>query len=120
MRRPRRIHKAPAGALWSGIAWVPGIGPITARTLIAALPELGLFDRRRVAALVGAAPINGDSGAMRGRRMIMGGRTFAPPSEMLCSWRRSAPPGGTPPSVSSTNSSSKPAGQNAILRDRRP
>jgi transposase len=34
----------------SGIAWVPGIGPITARTLIAELPELGLLDRRRIAA----------------------------------------------------------------------
>jgi transposase len=57
------------------LATVPGIGPITARTLIAELPELGLLDRRRIAALVGVAPINRDSGAMRGRRMIMGGRT---------------------------------------------
>ena len=57
------------------LASVPGIGPITARTLIAELPELGLLDRRRVAALVGVAPINRDSGAMRGRRVIMGGRT---------------------------------------------
>jgi hypothetical protein len=39
------------------------------------VPELGLLDRRRIAALVGVAPINRDSGAMRGRRMIMGGRT---------------------------------------------
>jgi transposase len=57
------------------LASVPGIGPVTARTLIAELPELGLLDRRRIAALVGGAPINRDSGAMRGRRMIMGGRT---------------------------------------------
>ena len=57
------------------LASVPGIGPITARTLIAELPELGLLDRRRIAALAGVAPINRDSGAMRGRRMIMGGRT---------------------------------------------
>jgi transposase len=57
------------------LASVPGIGPITARTLIAELPELGFLDRRRIAALVGVAPINRDSGAMRGRRMIMGGRT---------------------------------------------
>ena len=56
------------------LASVPGIGSITARTLIAELPELGLLDRRRIAALVGVAPINRDSGAMRGRRMIMGGR----------------------------------------------
>lgn len=54
---------------------VPGIGPITARTLIAELPELGRIDRRRLAALVGVAPVNRDSGAMRGHRAIAGGRT---------------------------------------------
>jgi transposase len=53
---------------------VPGIGKITARTLIAELPELGGIDRRRLAALVGVAPINRDSGAMRGHRAIAGGR----------------------------------------------
>lgn len=53
---------------------VPGIGPITAHTLIAELPELGRLDRRKIAALVGVAPINRDSGALRGRRMIAGGR----------------------------------------------
>jgi transposase len=41
---------------------VPGIGGVTARTLIAELPELGTLDRRRLAALVGAAPVNQDSG----------------------------------------------------------
>lgn len=54
---------------------VPGIGPITARTLIAELPELGAIDRRRVAALVGVAPLNRDSGASRGHRAIAGGRS---------------------------------------------
>ena len=53
---------------------VPGVGDQTARTLIAALPELGELDRRQIAALVGVAPINRDSGKMRGRRMIAGGR----------------------------------------------
>lgn len=53
---------------------VPGIGPVTARTLIAELPELGHLDRRRLAALVGVAPVNRDSGAMRGHRAISGGR----------------------------------------------
>jgi transposase len=53
---------------------VPGVGPITASTLIAALPELGHLDRRKIAALVGVAPINRDSGTLRGRRMIAGGR----------------------------------------------
>jgi transposase len=47
----------------------------TARTLIADLPELGSLDRRRIAALAGIAPINRDSGQMRGRRTIAGGRT---------------------------------------------
>jgi transposase len=54
---------------------VPGIGKITARALIANLPELGQIDRRRLAALVGVAPFNRDSGQWRGRRMIGGGRT---------------------------------------------
>ena len=53
---------------------VPGVGDQTARTLIAALPELGELDRRQIAALVGVAPINRDSGKMRGRRTITGGR----------------------------------------------
>ena len=53
---------------------VPGIGPITARTLLAELPELGTLDRRAVAALVGVAPFNRDSGRWRGQRHIAGGR----------------------------------------------
>jgi len=53
---------------------VPGIGNTIARTLIAELPELGRLDRRRIAALVGVAPINRDSGTLRGRRSIAGGR----------------------------------------------
>jgi len=53
---------------------VPGIGPTTARTLLAELPELGRLDRRRIAALVGVAPVNCDSGQFRGQRHIWGGR----------------------------------------------
>jgi transposase len=56
------------------LASVPGIGKTSARTLIAELPELGTLDRRKIAALVGVAPINRDSGTFRGRRMVMGGR----------------------------------------------
>ena len=52
----------------------PSIGNTTARTLIAELPELGTLDRRKIAALVGVAPINRDSGTFRGRRTIAGGR----------------------------------------------
>lgn len=53
---------------------VPGGGPITAATLIAELPELGHLERRRIAARVGVAPFNRDSGTLRGRRTIQGGR----------------------------------------------
>jgi transposase len=53
---------------------VPGIGKATLRTLIAELPELGRLTRRKIAALVGVAPINRDSGTLRGRRTIAGGR----------------------------------------------
>jgi transposase len=53
---------------------VPGVGDVTARTLIADLPELGRLDRRRIAALVGIAPVNRDSGLWRGHRAIAGGR----------------------------------------------
>ena len=53
---------------------VPGVGPQLSRTLLAQLPELGQVDRRQVAALVGVAPYNRDSGHWRGRRSIWGGR----------------------------------------------
>lgn len=52
-----------------------GVGPVTSTTLIVALPELGQLDRRAIAALVGLAPFNRDSGVMRGRRSIYGGRS---------------------------------------------
>lgn len=53
----------------------PGIGPITAATLVADLPELGQLNRQQIAALVGLAPFNHDSGKQRGKRRIFGGRT---------------------------------------------
>jgi len=53
---------------------VPGIGPTTARTLLAQLPELGQLSHRAIAALVGVAPFNCDSGHHRGTRVIWGGR----------------------------------------------
>ena len=53
---------------------VPGIGDVTARTLIADLPELGTLDRKKIAALVGVAPFNRDSGTLRGKRTVWGGR----------------------------------------------
>ena len=69
------IRKSPA---WQADADLlnsaPGVGPATIRTLIAELPELGRLSRRKIAALVGVAPINRDSGSLRGRRTIAGGR----------------------------------------------
>ena len=52
----------------------PGVGPVTAATLLALLPELGQRSPKTIAALVGLAPLNRDSGAQRGRRSIQGGR----------------------------------------------
>lgn len=53
---------------------VPGVGSITASTLVADLPELGQLNRQKIAALVGVAPFNHDSGKRRGQRRIFGGR----------------------------------------------
>lgn len=52
----------------------PGVGPVLATTLLADLPELGRLNRRQIAALVGLAPLNWDSGQLRGTRHIWGGR----------------------------------------------
>ncbi len=52
----------------------PGVGPTLAATLIAQLPELETLNRKEIAALVGVAPLNRDSGKMHGRRAIWGGR----------------------------------------------
>jgi len=54
---------------------VEGIGPVTSRTLVIELPELGTIDRRKLAALVGVAPFNDDSGTINNRRIIKGGRS---------------------------------------------
>jgi len=53
---------------------VPGVGPVLSRTLLADLPELGRLSRREIAKLVGVAPLSRDSGTMRGRRFVQGGR----------------------------------------------
>ena len=69
------IHQSP---IWREqedlLKSVPGIGPVISRTLLAELPELGKLNRKQIAALVGVAPLNWDSGMMRGRRAIWGGR----------------------------------------------
>jgi transposase len=53
---------------------VPGVGPVLATTLLSDLPELGKLNRKQIAALAGVAPLNRDSGSMRGKRAIWGGR----------------------------------------------
>ncbi len=53
---------------------VPGVGPVTSATLLGMLPELGLLNRQEIAALVGVAPLNKDSGKKKGKRRIYGGR----------------------------------------------
>lgn len=69
------IHRSP---VWRAqedlLRTVPGVGPVLATTLLADLPELGQLNRKQIAALVGVAPVNRDSGEYRGRRAIWGGR----------------------------------------------
>lgn len=64
------LYQAKAELLRS----VPGVGQVTTLTLLATLPELGQLSRHQIAALVGVAPMNRDSGTMRGKRMVWGGR----------------------------------------------
>jgi hypothetical protein len=54
---------------------VPGVGPVASAALLAELPELGTLNRKQIAAFVGVAPFNRDTGSLRGRRMIWGGRS---------------------------------------------
>ena len=65
---------APLAQAAARLSTVKGIGPVTAATLLARLPELGRLDRRRIAALAGLAPQACDSGLRRGQRHIWGGR----------------------------------------------
>ena len=77
------VERQLADALEAVPAWqatatrlqtVIGIGPVTATLLVVELPELGQLDRKQLAALVGVAPFNRDSGALRGKRSCWGGR----------------------------------------------
>jgi transposase len=112
---------------------VPGIGPRIARTLIAEMPELGRLDRREIASLTGVAPFNRDSGTLRGRRTIAGGRPVVRSAlymSVLVSIRRNLPLALT---YHRLRASGKPAKVaivacmrklvtilNAILRDKKP
>lgn len=70
-----RLHSSP---LWREkdelYRSVPGVGPVLSCTLVAEMPELGRLHNKQIAALVGVAPLNRDSGQWRGRRSIWGGR----------------------------------------------
>ncbi|MCX7663323.1 MAG: transposase [Tepidimonas fonticaldi] len=71
MRHHVRQHFAQLDALLQSAG---GIGPVASATLLAELPELGRLNRRQIAALAGVAPMAHDSGTLRGRRRIQGGR----------------------------------------------
>lgn len=111
----------------------PGVGHKIARTLIAELPELGSLSRHQVAALVGVAPFNRDSGKWRGRRAIAGGRAVVRSAlymSVLVSIRRKLPlaavyhrlrAAGKPAKVAIVACMRKLATiLNAILRDKTP
>jgi transposase len=112
---------------------VPGVGPVLAVTLMALLPELGRLDRKQIAALVGVAPLNNDSGQRTGKRSTWGGRAnirailymatlaacrFNPP---LAAFYKRLLERGKPPMVAVVASMRKLLTiLNAILRTRRP
>lgn len=72
------IHRLRTSTIWREkddlLQAIPGVGKVTRLTLLAELPELGTLDRKQIAALVGLAPFNRDSGQHRGQRVIWGGR----------------------------------------------
>ena len=112
---------------------VPGVGDATARTLIADLPELGRLSRKQIAALVGVAPFNRDSGMWRGKRTVWGGRAAVRSilymatlvatrwNTVIAAFYRHLRDLGKPKKVALTACMRKLLVMlNAILRDRRP
>ncbi len=82
-RRLRDVDGALEQAIHTSPVWrakedllrsVPGVGPVVSRTLLGELPELGTLTHKQIAALVGVAPRACDSGTLRGKRMVWGGR----------------------------------------------
>lgn len=67
-----------SNTVWDGKAEIltscKGVGPVFSRTVLCSLPELGTLDRRKISSLTGVCPFNRDSGKMRGKRTIFGGR----------------------------------------------
>ena len=91
---------------------VPGVGEQLSLTLLANLPELGTLDRRQIAALVGVAPFNRDSGARRGKRHVWGGRSRVRAS---CTWGRWLPLASIPSSGTSTSGCWPPVSRRSWL-----
>lgn len=82
-----RIRRSPVWKAKSDLLQeVPGVGPNLARTLIAELPELGRLSNKEIAALAGVAPFPRDSGLMRGRRVVWGGRAPVRTALFLSTW----------------------------------
>src|SRR5262249_52678948 len=92
---------------------MPGVGPVLAFTLIALLPELGKMSRKQIAALVGLAPYDFDSGKLKGHRSIYGGRM---PAVTSSTWPPSAQAVPPPPPQPSTIASSPPTKNCSALR----
>jgi transposase len=70
-----KIHNSPSWLAKDNLLKsVPGVGKVVSATLLIELPELGMLNRRKIAALVGVAPLNRDSGTLRGKRTVWGGR----------------------------------------------
>ena len=71
-------HTIQASPVWRAtenlLRSAPGVGPILRRTLLGELPELGILNRKQIAALVGVAPLARDSGTLKGKRLVWGGR----------------------------------------------
>jgi len=112
---------------------IPGIGPVTSRTLLAELPELGTLSREQVASLVGVAPMNRDSGRWGGKRLIAGGRAAVrrvlylgahaarQGNAILRAFAERLEKAGKPPKVIRIALARKLVViANAVLRDRRP
>jgi transposase len=70
----RAVRNSPMWDKYELLSSVPGVGPVLSVALLADLPELGRLNRREIAALVGVAPFNQDSGTLHGQRKIAGGR----------------------------------------------
>ena len=71
----KNLHRNPTWLAQNNLLQsVPEVGPVMSRTLLAELPELGTLTHKQIAALVGVAPLNHDSGTLRGRRHVWGGR----------------------------------------------